>query len=94
MLGIYLFGKPSWELELKKPLDPFVFVFKGNELHKRLESVGIMINKLQNNGWELVEPLNSPYCLYFWKAGMSEKRILNELNKLRISRDYVEMLDA
>ncbi|MBI4144506.1 hypothetical protein HY486_04625 [Candidatus Woesearchaeota archaeon] len=93
MLGVYLFGNPSWELSLKKPLDPFQFFAKGEDLNKRLKSIGVIVSKLQNNGWELIQPCSCPYVLYFWKPGMTKKRIVDELKVIKINIGCVEVLE-
>ena len=54
-VSVYLFGKPSWEMEIegKDKIDPQILRDEGDELKERLYRAAEIVEALQNSGWQI-----------------------------------------
>jgi hypothetical protein len=90
-LGIYLFGKPSWELEDLEGDLPEGYSQKlrllGDELRKRLHDAAYVFDLLVKNGWQ---PYGTLYDINFTKD-ISLRAAKAELKKLGL-KDYIDDL--
>lgn len=91
--GIYLFGKPAWELnnfenqDLKKEYSQ-TLKKKGRELKERLEEIAEEFKKLIDNGWDASGGL---YDIWFTKE-ISLEAAEKELKELGLEK-YIEYLE-
>jgi len=91
-ISLWLYGKPSWDLELegKRQINPKLFKKHGEFLKDHLCSVAEILEKLQMNGWKLVESWGALYSLNLCKQTIKNKiELYEELNKLNINPEFV-----
>jgi len=83
-ISIYLFGKPSWEMNIEGgKATPQMLREKGDELKVRLYGAADVLEKLLKNGWTLAEAYGTLYVLQLYKnVTLEEAR--EELKKLGI----------
>jgi len=84
-ISIYLFGKPSWEMNIEGgKATPQMLRAKGEELKVRLYEAADVLEKLLKNGWTLVEAYGALYDLQLYKD-ITLKEAREELKKLGIN---------
>jgi|SRR3989338_848385 len=91
-ISIYLYGKPSWELDIegKNNLDPEMFKRHGEDLRWRMYEVAETLDKLQTAGWDLAECYGALYSLEFYKD-ITEKEAKKQLNQLGIKTNLIHI---
>ncbi len=90
-LSIFLYGKPSWDLEIegKNNIDPKIFRDHATYLKEHLESVTDTLEKLQSNGWEVSGAL---YSLMAYKSTVKTKKdAKKELKMLSIDPESIDI---
>ena len=90
-LSIWLYGKPSWDLEIegKNKLNPKIFRIKGDYLKEHLYEVADTLKKLQSVGWNLVERYGALYSLELYRNNLTKEEARKELKKLKINLNLV-----
>ncbi len=93
-LGLWLYGKPNWDLEIegKTYLDPSVLREHALLLKLHLERVASILDKLQKNGWKMKENYGALYALTLCKKTSKEKAE-QELLKLEIELEEVDFYE-
>lgn len=84
-ISLFLFGKPSWEgLKVEAgELTPQDLRDKAKELKERLERLGDVLEKLENNGWE---QLGGLYSLMLSKE-ISKEEAKAELQRIGVLKN-------
>ncbi len=88
-ISIYIHGKPEWELKNLSEITGDEIKKYGKALMERMNDIGNIINKLDNNGWSKGGGL---YDLNFYKEiGVDEAK--EELLKLGIDLETLNLRD-
>lgn len=92
-ISLFLFGKPSWEMEVENGrATPEMLRAKAVELKSRLERAAEIFEKLISNGWDLEELYGAVYSLEFYKR-ISKEEARTELLELGIGLDEVGIVE-
>lgn len=87
-ISIMLYGKPEWEINLDE-ITGEQLKEHGKELMERLNYIGDIVTKLENNEWSKSAGL---YDLYFYKdIGVDEAK--KELINLGIDVERIDLRD-
>ena len=91
-LNIWLYGKPSWDIEIegKKFLDPLVLKEHAFLMKEHLERAAEILSLLQNSGWKLAESYGAIYSLTLYK-NLNKKYAEQELQKFGISLSEIAL---
>lgn len=88
-ISIYIHGKPDWELENLSEITGNQLKEYGKELMERMNTIGDIVNKLDNNGWSKNGCL---YDLNFYKE-ISIDDAKKELTELGIDIERMNLRD-
>ena len=88
-ISIWLYGKPEWELKNLDEITGEQLKEHGKELMERLNNIGDIVTKLENNGWSKSGGL---YDLYLYKD-ISLDDAKKELTNLGIDVGKIDLRD-
>ena len=91
-LTLWLYGKPSWDMELegKTFLDTNMLRTHALLLKEHLERAADIIEQLQQKGWKLAESYGTLYSLTFYKK-INKFQAERELNMLNIDLGEINL---
>ncbi|MBI5392190.1 hypothetical protein HZB00_04265 [Candidatus Woesearchaeota archaeon] len=88
-LCLWVFGKPAWEMDLESTELRSSLVLKAEELQERLCSLSIILERLEDAGWQRY---HDSYSLYLYHPALNtleEARFM--LQELEIPLECVEL---
>ncbi len=93
-LSLWLYGKPSWEMDIegKKSIDVNMLREQGTYLKEHLETTAAIIERLQKDGWAMLEVYGEVYELVFYKEAIrTQEEAILKLQQLGIDMRCVDL---
>ena len=88
-ITLWLYGKPEWEIRNLDEITGEQLKEHGKELMERLNQIGDIVTKLENNEWSKSGGL---YDLFFYKdIGFDDAK--KELTNLEIDIEKIDLRD-
>ena len=92
MAGMWLYGKPAWDLKADQvDVDAETLRVHGDFLHQHLYDVAEAFERLIAAGWNAAWTV---YSVEFFKEGVSMKEAKNELKRIGVERDLINLVEV